>query len=247
MQDTVLTVRRDAPIGTISPRLYGHFAEHLGRCCYDGLWNGSSFRHEVVAALRNLPVPLLRWPGGCYADHYHWRDGVGPTEQRPRRLGMSCGLQVEDDNSLGTHDFLELCRRVGAAAYLAGNVGSGTPQELADWLEYCNSESDTQLTRERRSNGRARPFGVRLWGVGNENWGTAGAAPLPTRRVLFQDLSLPGQPRDRSRPLREMLAGEGIGPGTRVGVIGWKSYGDRSVMEVPAFIVDELTEYLGDG
>jgi len=169
-----IVVRADEPIGRISPRVYGHFAEHLGRCCYDGLWDGTAFRQDVVAALRRLPVPLLRWPGGCYADHYHWRDGIGPPEDRPRRLGMSCGLQVEDDNSLGTHEFLELCRDLGAEAYVAGNVGSGTPQELADWLEYCNSDLDTQLTRERKANGRARPFGVRLWGVGNENWGCGG-------------------------------------------------------------------------
>ena len=113
MADTELTVRIDDPIGTISPRLYGHFAEHLGRCCYEGLWVGANereiphqdgFRTDVLDALRALPVPLLRWPGGCYADRYHWRDGIGP--ERPIRLGMSCGLQVEDDNSLGTHEFL---------------------------------------------------------------------------------------------------------------------------------------------
>src|SRR5450432_3170354 len=133
--DAKLTIRIDAPIGIINPRLYGHFAEHLGRCCYDGLWctdatGVSSLRDDVLAALKALPVPLLRWPGGCYADHYHWRDGIGPLEQRTRRLGMSCGLQVEDDNSLGTHEFIDLCRHIGAEPYFAGNVGSGTPQEL---------------------------------------------------------------------------------------------------------------------
>jgi alpha-N-arabinofuranosidase len=171
---TNLTIRAEDPIGTISPRLYGHFAEHLGRCCYDGLWDGNEFRADVKEALRQLPVPLLRWPGGCYADHYHWRDGIGPPEARPRRLGMSCGLQVEDDNSLGTHEFLEYCKAIGAEPYLAGNVGSGSPQELADWVEYCNSALDTRLTRERKANGAAPPFGVRLWGVGNENWGCGG-------------------------------------------------------------------------
>jgi alpha-N-arabinofuranosidase len=180
---TTITVRRDAPIGTISPRLYGHFAEHLGRCCYDGLWVGNDpgdmahergFRSDVLAALKALPVPLLRWPGGCYADHYHWRDGIGPAAERPIRLGISCGLQVEDNNSLGTHEFLWLCEQLGAEPYLAGNVGSGTPQELCDWLEYCNSAVRTTLARERAANGRAEPWGVRLWGVGNENWGCGG-------------------------------------------------------------------------
>jgi alpha-N-arabinofuranosidase len=174
LSQTTLVVRPDAEIGTISPRLYGQFAEHLGRCCYDGLWSGDHFRADVVEALRTLPVPLLRWPGGCYADHYHWRDGIGPSEQRPRRLGMSCGEQVEDDNSLGTHEFLSLCQQLGAEPYLAGNVGSGSPQELCDWLEYCNSSLSTTLTAERRTNGAASPFGVKLWGVGNENWGCGG-------------------------------------------------------------------------
>jgi alpha-N-arabinofuranosidase len=174
MARATLTVVHEEPIGTINPRLYGHFAEHLGRCCYDGLWSGTSFRTDVLDALRGLPVPLLRWPGGCYADHYHWRDGIGLPETRPRRLGMSCGLQVEDDNSLGTHEFLRLCREIGAEPYLAGNMASGTPQEMADWLEYCNAGLDTQLTRERRANGATSPFGVRLWGVGNENWGCGG-------------------------------------------------------------------------
>jgi alpha-N-arabinofuranosidase len=183
MAAATLAVQTNAPIGTISPRLYGHFAEHLGRCCYGGLWCGlddhtlpqqNGFRTDVLEALAALPVPLLRWPGGCYADHYHWRDGIGPADKRPVRLGMSCGLQVEDDNALGTHEFLWLCAQLGAEPYLAGNVGSGTPQELCDWLEYCNTAVATTLGRERAANGSPQPFGVKLWGVGNENWGCGG-------------------------------------------------------------------------
>lgn len=183
MIETTLTIRSDKPIGTISPRLYGHFAEHLGRCCYDGLWVGSKnidiphyggFRKDVVDALKALPVPMLRWPGGCYADHYHWRDGLGDPENRPTRLGLSCGLQVEDDNSLGTHEFMALCQMLGAEPYLAGNMGSGSAQELCDWLEYCNTIVNTTLARERTANGSREPFGVKLWGVGNENWGCGG-------------------------------------------------------------------------
>ncbi|MCC7447567.1 MAG: alpha-N-arabinofuranosidase [Anaerolineae bacterium] len=174
-----LEIFADKPSGTISPRLYGHFAEHLGRCCYDGLWcvnetGEYSHREDVITALKALPVPLLRWPGGCYADHYHWQDGIGPREQRKRRLGMSCGLQVEDDNSFGTHEFIEFCRRIGAEPYLAGNVGSGSPQELCDWLEYCNATVNTSLVQQRQQNGSAQPFNIRLWGVGNENWGCGG-------------------------------------------------------------------------
>ncbi len=183
MLDTQLTVRRNAPIGKISPRLYGHFAEHLARCCYDGLWIGNQstniphiggFRTDVVKALKAMPVPMLRWPGGCYADHYHWRDGIGEPGSRPKRLGMSCGLQVEDDNSLGTHEFMALCQLLGAEPYLAGNMGSGSVQEMCDWMEYCNTALPTSLGQERVANGAAQPFGVKLWGVGNENWGCGG-------------------------------------------------------------------------
>jgi alpha-N-arabinofuranosidase len=182
MTKTALVVDTEAPLGVISPRLYGHFAEHLGRCCYDGLYcdtesafaHENGFRRDALAALKALPVPLLRWPGGCYADHYHWRDGIGPRDARPIRLGMSCDLQVEDNNHLGTHEFLWLCQELGAEPYLAGNVGSGTPQELCDWLEYCNTAVATTLGRERAANGAPAPFGVKLWGVGNENWGCGG-------------------------------------------------------------------------
>lgn len=182
MPDVTLTIRTDEPIGTISPRLYGHFAEHLGRCCYAGVWVGTDspipnqdgFRTDVVNALRALPTPLLRWPGGCYADHYHWRDGIGPKEERRVRLGMSCGLQVRDENTLGTHEFMRLCQLIGAEPYLAGNVGSGSPQELCDWMEYCNSAVATTLAQLRAANGSSEPFGVKLWGVGNENWGCGG-------------------------------------------------------------------------
>ncbi|HWD37223.1 MAG TPA: alpha-L-arabinofuranosidase C-terminal domain-containing protein [Fimbriimonas sp.] len=179
---TTVRIHEDEPYGQISPRLYGHFAEHLGRCCYNGLWVGPAspipniegFRTDIVEAFQAMRVPLLRWPGGCYADHYHWRDGVGNPSERPVRLGMSCGLQVRDDNSLGTHEFLRFCELIGAEPYLAGNVGSGSVQELCDWVEYCNAPVQTDLAQERGRNGRTQPFGVKLWGVGNENWGCGG-------------------------------------------------------------------------
>jgi alpha-N-arabinofuranosidase len=170
------------PIGRISPRLYGNFAEHLGRCSYDGLWVGPSspvrniegFHAGVIEALRDLPVPMLRWPGGCYADHYHWRDGIGEPGQRPGTLGLSCGTAVPDSNALGTHEFLRLCELIGAEPYLAGNVGTGTVQELLDWVTYVNAAADSTLTRARAANGRARPWGVKLWGIGNETWDCGG-------------------------------------------------------------------------
>jgi len=165
----------DEKIGVISPLLHGHFAEHLGRCCYDGLWdrNGAP-RPQVVAALRRIGVPILRWPGGCFADLYHWRDGIGPAEQRPLRYAESCGERVVDNNRVGTHEFIALCQAIGAEPYLAGNMGSGAVQELADWVDYCNGSFDTTLTRERAANGHPAPMNVKYWGIGNESWGCGG-------------------------------------------------------------------------
>jgi alpha-N-arabinofuranosidase len=164
----------DQPIGVVSPRLYGHFAEHLGRCCYDGLWAGDGFRADVVEALRELGTPLIRWPGGCYADHYHWRNGIGAPATRPRTLGTSCGTRVADHHALGTHEFLGLCEELATEPYLALNVGSGTVQEACDWVEYVNGTAPTDLVRERAANGRPEPWGVRLWGIGNESWDCGG-------------------------------------------------------------------------
>ena len=127
-----------------------------------------------MEALRELGVPLIRWPGGCYADHYHWRNGVGAPQARPRTLGTSCGTRVADTNALGTHEFLGLCEDLGAEPYLALNVGSGSVQEACDWVEYVNGMAPTRLAAERAANGRAEPWGVRLWGVGNEVWDCGG-------------------------------------------------------------------------
>ena len=174
-------VSLDAEIGAVSPLLHGHFAEHLGSCTYQGLWVGKDspipnidgYRRQAVEYLKAVGIPVLRWPGGCFADDYHWRDGIGPLQQRPKRVNIHWGNYTED-NSFGTHEFLGLCRHIGAAPYLAGNVGSGTPQELRDWLEYCNYPSGSTLSDERSANGSPEPFDVRYWGVGNENWGCGG-------------------------------------------------------------------------
>jgi alpha-N-arabinofuranosidase len=170
------------PIGVISPRLYGNFAEHLGRCCYGGLWVGpesdvpniGGFRKDVVEALRALPTPMIRWPGGCYADHYHWRNGIGSPAARAATLGMTCGLSSSDTHAIGTHEFMRFCELIGAEPYLCGNVATGSVQELCDWIEYVNSATDSSLTRERSANGRLAPWGVKLWGIGNESWDCGG-------------------------------------------------------------------------
>jgi alpha-N-arabinofuranosidase len=182
MSKATLTVKTGETIGTISPLLHGHFAEHLGRCCYDGLWVGrdskipnmNGFRADLIEAFRKIGIPMLRWPGGCFADSYHWRDGIGAPGQRPKTVAESCGLRVVDTNAIGTHEFIELCRLIGAEPYLAGNVGSGSPGELCDWVTYCNDTAGTTLAEERARNGHSGSMNVRYWGVGNENWGCGG-------------------------------------------------------------------------
>lgn len=176
-----VVVSPQEPIAQIKPYLHGHFAEHLGELIYSGIYVGSDstvpntdgIRDDVVAALRSLHIPVLRWPGGCFADDYHWRDGIGSREQRPLRINRHWG-HTEEPNYFGTHEFLAFCRAIGAEPYFAGNVGSGTPAELSDWIEYCNFAGRSTLAEERRANGAHEPFGIRFWGIGNENWGCGG-------------------------------------------------------------------------
>ena len=176
-----LAVHADQPGPTIQPTVYGHFAEHLGRCIYEGIWVGEDspipntrgIRNDVVAALKALQVPVLRWPGGCFADEYHWKDGIGPREDRPSMINTHWGGVVEN-NHFGTHEFLDLCEQIGTEPYICGNVGSGTPQEMMEWVEYLTSDSDTPMTRLRRENGRETAWKVRYFGVGNESWGCGG-------------------------------------------------------------------------
>ena len=165
----------------ISRHVYGHFAEHLGRCIYDGLWVGEEslipntrgWRDDVVAALKKLNIPNLRWPGGCFADTYHWADGVGPKESRPGIVNVFWGGLTET-NAVGTHEFLDLCAQLGCEPYLAGNVGSGTVREMAEWIEYITMPAKSPMADLRRANGRDEPWPLRMWGVGNENWGCGG-------------------------------------------------------------------------
>jgi alpha-N-arabinofuranosidase len=167
---------------TINKNIYGHFAEHLGHCIYDGLYigdtnrvipNSDGVRNDVIMALKKLKVPVLRWPGGCFADTYHWRDGVGPKKDRPEMVNKWWG-GVTEDNSFGTHDFLNMCERIGADPYLAGNIGSGTVQEFSQWVQYVNSEVGNPMSNWRKVNGRDKPWHVKYFGVGNEAWGCGG-------------------------------------------------------------------------
>jgi alpha-N-arabinofuranosidase len=166
---------------TINRNIYGHFAEHLGRCVYDGFWvgEGSSIpntrgiRNDVVAALRAIKIPVLRWPGGCFADTYHWKDGVGPRQKRPPIVNVFWG-GVTEKNEFGTHEFLDLCDQLGCEPYICGNVGSGTVRELQEWVEYTTLDGEGPMSNLRRQNGRDKPWKVKYWGIGNENWGCGG-------------------------------------------------------------------------
>ena len=176
-----LTINADLGSKTINRHIYGHFAEHLGRCIYGGIYVGEDspipntrgMRNDVVAALRHLNIPNLRWPGGCFADEYHWRDGIGPKANRPKMVNTHWG-GVTEDNSFGTHEFFELCEQLGCEPYICGNVGSGTVQEMQQWVEYITFDGMSPMADLRRENGRSEPWRIKYWGVGNENWGCGG-------------------------------------------------------------------------
>lgn len=165
----------------ISKHIYGHFSEHLGTCIYGGFWVGENstipntrgIRNDVVKALKDISIPNLRWPGGCFADEYHWMDGIGPRDQRPKMVNTHWGGVVED-NSFGTHEFLDLCEQLGTEPYICGNVGSGSVEEMSKWVEYITFDGESPMANLRRQNGRDKPWKVKFWGVGNENWGCGG-------------------------------------------------------------------------
>jgi alpha-N-arabinofuranosidase len=176
-----LAIDATKPGAVINKNIYGQFAEHLGHCIYEGIWvgpdspipNTKGYRNDVLAALRQLQVPQLRWPGGCFADEYHWRDGIGPREKRPSIYNSHWGGVVEN-NHFGTHEFLDLCEMLGIEPYVCLNVGSGTVQEAMEWVEYMTSPADSPMANLRRANGRAEPWKVRYLAIGNESWGCGG-------------------------------------------------------------------------
>ncbi|MGN0168492.1 MAG: alpha-N-arabinofuranosidase [Acetatifactor sp.] len=176
-----LYVNPNVKRGHINPELQGHFSEHLGRCIYEGIYVGENsdipnvngMRTDVVEALKEIRVPVLRWPGGCFADEYHWKDGIGPKAGRKKMINTHWGGVVED-NSFGTHEFMELCRQLGCKTYVNGNVGSGTVQEMSEWVEYMTFEGVSPMADLRKENGHEAPWTVDYFGVGNENWGCGG-------------------------------------------------------------------------
>ena len=176
-----LVIEADRGKSIINRHIYGHFSEHLGRCIYGGYWVGEDssipntrgIRNDVVQALKDISIPNLRWPGGCFADEYHWMDGIGPRADRPKMINTHWGGVVED-NSFGTHEFLDLCEQLNTEAYISANVGSGTVEEMSKWIEYVTFDGESPMANLRRKNGRTEPWKVKFWGIGNESWGCGG-------------------------------------------------------------------------
>ena len=176
-----VVINTDVEKTKINKNIYGHFAEHLGRGIYEGIWvgedspipNTNGIRNDVLEALKNIQVPVLRWPGGCFADEYHWKDGIGPREERKRMVNTHWGGVVEN-NHFGTHEFMMLCEMLGAEPYICGNVGSGTVREMSEWVEYMTFDGESPMANWRKENGQPEPWKLKYFGVGNENWGCGG-------------------------------------------------------------------------
>src|SRR5512143_2326472 len=208
----VLHAGQPGPV--VNKNIYGHFAEHLGRGIYEGIWvgpgspipNTRGIRNDVVAALKELRIPVLRWPGGCFADEYHWKDGIGPREKRPSMINTHWGGVVED-NSFGTHEFIDLVELLGTDAYITGNVGSGTPQEMMEWVEYLTSDAISPMANLRRQNGREKAWRVPYFGIANEPWGCGGNMRPEYYADEFRRYNTFVKNYDRAKPIYRIAAG----------------------------------------
>jgi alpha-N-arabinofuranosidase len=201
-----MIVGTEAGEHTINKHIYGHFAEHLGRGVYDGIWRQNevgewAIREDVVEALRRIQIPNLRWPGGCFADYYHWRDGLGSPADRPAIVNTLWG-GVTEDNGVGTHEFMALVDALDTEPIVVGNVGSGTVEEMADWWEYMNHPGPSPMADLRAEHGRAEPWGVRFWGVGNESWGCGGNMDAAYYADLYKRFATYLHPYGGVRPFR---------------------------------------------
>src|SRR5262245_52327076 len=207
-------LRADQPGPVVNRNVYGHFAEHLGRGIYEGIWvgprspipNTRGIRNDVLAALRELNIPVLRWPGGCFADEYHWKDGIGPREKRPSMINTHWGGVVED-NSFGTHEFMDLVEQLGTDAYVTGNVGSGTPQEMMEWVEYMTSDAISPMANLRRQNGRRNPWHLPYFGIANEPWGCGGNMRPEYYADEYRKYNTFVKNYDRGKPIYRIAAG----------------------------------------
>ncbi len=203
--------------GKINPEIYGHFSEHLGRCIYEGLYvredsgipNVNGMRKDVVDALKEMQIPVLRWPGGCFADEYHWMDGIGPKENRKKMVNTHWGGVVED-NSFGTHEFFELCEQLGCKTYINGNVGSGTVQEMSEWVEYMTFDGVSPMAQMRKENGHEKPWRVDYFGVGNENWGCGGNMTPEYYANLYRRYQTYVRHYDHAAPIKKICGGPNV-------------------------------------
>ena len=210
-------IDRTKSLGHIAPEIYGHFSEHLGRCIYEGIFvkpdsgipNINGMRSDVVEALKEIRVPVLRWPGGCFADEYHWRDGIGPAAERKRMVNTHWGGVVED-NSFGTHEFFELCRQLGCKTYVNGNVGSGTVQEMSEWVEYMTFDGVSPMAELRAKNGRKEPWRVDYFGVGNENWGCGGNMTPEYYANLYRRYQTYIRQYNHAAPIQKICGGPNV-------------------------------------
>ena len=213
----IIKINEHNKLSHIAPEIYGHFSEHLGRCIYEGLYVGehsdipnvNGMRTDVVQALKELRIPLLRWPGGCFADEYHWKDGIGPKETRKKMINTHWGGVVED-NSFGTHEFFELVEQLGCKAYVNGNVGSGTVQEMSEWVEYITFNGVSPMADLRAKNGHPEPWRVDYWGVGNENWGCGGNMRPEFYGNLYRQFQTYVRNYDPKSPINKICCGANV-------------------------------------
>ena len=209
-----LYINENQKKGHINAEIYGHFSEHLGRCIYEGLYVGENsdipnvngMRKDVVDALKEMKIPVLRWPGGCFADEYHWKDGIGPKEKRKKMINTNWGGVVED-NSFGTHEFFELCEQLGCKAYVNGNVGSGTVQEMSEWIEYITFDGVSPMADTRKDNGHEKPWKLDFFGVGNENWGCGGNMTPEYYGNLYRRYQTFIRHYDSAAPIKKVCCG----------------------------------------
>ena len=213
----VLHVNEKQKEGHINAEIYGHFSEHLGRCIYEGLYVGENsdvpnvngMRKDVVDALKEMKIPVLRWPGGCFADEYHWKDGIGPKENRKKMINTHWGGVVED-NSFGTHEFFELCEQLGCKTYVNGNVGSGTVQEMSEWVEYITFEGVSPMADMRKINGHEKPWKLDYFGIGNENWGCGGNMTPEYYANLYRRYQTYVRHYDHAAPIKKVCGGPNV-------------------------------------
>lgn len=205
-------------IATINKNIYGNFSEHLGRCIYEGIYVGedskipnvNGMRSDVVNALKEMGLPVLRWPGGCFADEYHWKDGIGPKSERKKMINTHWGGVVED-NSFGTHEYFELCRQIGCDTYVNGNVGSGSVKEMSEWVEYMTFDGVSPMAELRKAYGSEKPFKLDYLGVGNESWGCGGNMDPEYYGCLFKRYNTYCRDYNSDKHIRRIACGPNAG------------------------------------